>query len=115
MIARSSVFSGSPEYRQLRRVVDGAIESTFNDHPDYFRHRTKRRQATIRQSLVKRVVGGIMGYAEQSARGRSGFSPAVETPGPTVAAAAAGEGFAALPGGSGASNSEPPSTPGARQ
>lgn len=61
-------------YRQLWRVVDGAILDCMIHHPDYFSGSRQERMLTIRRSLAKRVVGAVMGYAEQSAKGRSGGS-----------------------------------------
>lgn len=64
-------------YRQLWRIVDGAVTDAFTSHPDYL---SSRQLATVaRRSVVKRVVGAIDGYVEQSTRGRSGAEPAAET------------------------------------
>lgn len=60
------------EYRQLWRIVDGAVADAFKMHPNYLSEDGKRWQ-TARQSIVKRVTGAILGYAEQSAQGRSGL------------------------------------------
>lgn len=65
---------GSPDYRQIWRVVDGAVASALDAHPNYVAPGKKLR--TVRNSIVKRVTGAIIGYAEQSAWVRSGSSPA---------------------------------------
>lgn len=57
-------------YRQLWRLVDGAVADCFNNHPDYLTERGQHYRAA-RRSLTKRVVGAVLGYAEQSARSRS--------------------------------------------
>lgn len=62
-----------PAYRQLWRVVDGAVRDAFDHHPDYL---TAKGARNARRSINKRVVGAVLGYAEQSARGRSGGRPA---------------------------------------
>lgn len=69
---------GTPEYRQVWRVVDGAVRSAFDAHPDYVP--TGKRLRTVRNSIVKRVTGALIGYAEGSAQGRPGSSPAVDSP-----------------------------------
>lgn len=55
-------------YRQLWRVVDGAVRDTFANHPEYLTDKG-RRDAQL--SIVKRVAGSLHGYAAQVARGRS--------------------------------------------
>lgn len=67
-------------YRQLWRVVDGAVADAFTCHPNYLTEAGKFR-SVARQSIVKRVTGAVLSYAEQSARGRSGDSPAAEKDG----------------------------------
>jgi len=64
----------SRAYRQLWRVVDGAVFDALYSHPDYL---TEKGMHAARASIVKRVTGSVMGFAEQSARGRSG-QPAAE-------------------------------------
>jgi len=54
-------------YRRLWRIVDGAVVDAFVHHPEYL---TERGRNAARLSIVKRVTGAIMGFAEQSARGR---------------------------------------------
>jgi len=65
----------SAAYRQLWRVVDGAVADAMKQHPDYYTNSGTRK---ARASIVKRVTGAVMGYAEQSAQGRSGSSPAAD-------------------------------------
>ena len=64
---------GNPQSRQLWRLVDGAVRSAFAAHPDYLAN--KRMEKTVRNSIVKRVTGTIIGYVEEvansSARTRS--------------------------------------------
>ena len=65
-------------YRQLVRLVDGAVRDAFANHPEYL---TKIGQRNVRASVVKRVAGTLWGYgkevtvnvsfAAQAARGRS--------------------------------------------
>lgn len=79
----------SPTYRQIWRVVDGAVDLALSAHPEYIAPGKNPR--TVRNSIVKRVVGAITGYAEQSAWTRSGSSPACEEAGPTAATGPAAE------------------------
>jgi len=65
----------SQAYRQLWRIVDGAVRDAFAHHPEYL---GTVRERTVRNSIVKRVTGAVLGYAEQTAEGRSGVRPAVE-------------------------------------
>lgn len=76
-MARTKIQSTSRgrAYRQLWRVVDGAVADALAAHPDYL---TKKGEISARASIVKRVTGAVLGYAEQSARGRSGASPAAD-------------------------------------
>lgn len=55
-------------YRQLQRIVDGAVRDAFAMHPEYL---TRSGRKFARGSITKRVAGSILGYAEQSAQGRS--------------------------------------------
>ena len=64
------------EYRQIWRLVDGAVRDALETHPEYL---TAQGHHNARGSIVKRVAGAIYGHAAQAARGRS------------VAAAAASE------------------------
>jgi hypothetical protein len=70
-------------YRQLWRIVDGAVRDTLLQHPDYVTPKGKR---SLRMSINKRVTGAVLGYAEQSARGRSGAVAAIPAAegGPTL-------------------------------
>jgi hypothetical protein len=79
---------GSPAYRQIWRIVDGAVASAFAAHPDYVA--SNKRLRTVRNSIVKRVVGAVTSHAEQSARVRSGSSPAHERPAVALTAAVGG-------------------------
>jgi hypothetical protein len=58
----------SPEYRQLWRLIDGAILDALNQHPNYVAPEVRRR---VRQAIAKRAVGAVMGHAAEAARGRS--------------------------------------------
>lgn len=55
-------------YAQLWKVVDGAIADALSQHPDYLTEKGQTPQA--RASITKRVVGTVLSYAEQSAKGR---------------------------------------------
>lgn len=66
---------GTRAYRQLWRIVDGAVADALRHHEDYLTQKGKR---SARRSITKRVTGAVLGYAEQSARGRSGASPAAD-------------------------------------
>lgn len=57
-------------YKQLWRVIDGAVADCFAQHPEYLH--PNRHERRVRSSIVKRVVGAVHGYAEQSAKSRSG-------------------------------------------
>lgn len=58
----------STAYAELWGVVDGAVVDAFKNHPDYL---TPKGQKSARTSVVKRVCGTVLSFAEQSARGRS--------------------------------------------
>lgn len=62
-------------YRQLWRVVDGAVFDALYTHEDYL---TAKGRRSARTSINKRVVGAVMGFASQTAKGRSGESPAAD-------------------------------------
>lgn len=64
-----------PIYRQFWRIVDGAVASCFEAHPDYL----ARPERNVRMSINKRVAGAMTGYITQVMQGRSGEEPAVET------------------------------------
>lgn len=65
----SAVAEKSAAYRQLWRVVDGAVFDALYTHQDYL---TPKGLRSARTSINKRVVGAVLGFAEQSARGRTG-------------------------------------------
>lgn len=69
-IKRLKPAKSGPAYRQLWRLVDGAVLDCFTNHPDYLTERGKNYD-TARRSLTKRVVGAVLGYASQKAQGRS--------------------------------------------
>jgi hypothetical protein len=71
-------------YRQLWRIVDGAVRDTLLQHPDYV---TPKGRRALRLSVNKRVTGAVLGYAEQSARGRSVVQAAAAEGGPAVCTA----------------------------
>ena len=56
-------------YRQVWRLVDGAIRETFAAHQDYLPNGKSEKR--IRNSLSKRIVGKFMGYISQVPRGSS--------------------------------------------
>ena len=55
-------------YQQLWRIVDGAVIDVFKSHKDYLSPKGRR---SAKNSIVKRVTGTVLGFAEQSAKGRS--------------------------------------------
>lgn len=57
----------SPAYSQLWGIVDGAVSDALNSHGDYL---TPKGRKSARVSIVKRVTGTVLGFAEQSAKGR---------------------------------------------
>jgi hypothetical protein len=56
-------------YRQVWRIVDGAVRDAFRQHPDYLS--PCRREAEIRRSIVKRVTGAFLGYVGEARRHRA--------------------------------------------
>ena len=56
-------------YGQLWRVIDGAVRAAFTAHPEYIP--PGQREKTVRNSIVKRVTGLVLSFAEQSAKVRS--------------------------------------------
>ena len=66
-------------YAALWRIVDGAVRDCFAAHPEYIPAGGDER--TIRNSIVKRVTGLALGYAVQTARGRSVEETAAENAG----------------------------------
>lgn len=57
----------NPTYRQIWRVVDGAVDLALSAHPEYIAPGKNPR--TVRNSIVKRVVGAIVGYQTQKEAG----------------------------------------------
>ena len=69
-------FHSTRAYRQLWRVVAGAVGDALAMHPEYLTQAGRRSAA---RSVTKRVTGAVMSYAvEAAARGRSGGSPAAD-------------------------------------
>lgn len=69
-----------PLYREVWRVVDGAVADAFKMHPDYLSKKGRTGRAA-RRSIVKRVVGAVLGFAEQAKtrqKGRVGVVVAAE-------------------------------------
>lgn len=58
---------GNKAYGQLWPIVDGAVADALKSHPDYL---TPKGERSARTSIVKRVTGTVIGFAEQSAKGR---------------------------------------------
>lgn len=48
-------------YRQLLRLIDGAVRDSFANHPEYL---TKIGRQSAQGSVVKRVAGSLWGYAK---------------------------------------------------
>lgn len=67
-MAKNHLAAKRRAYRQLWRVVDGAVFDCLYHHPDYL---TDKGRVAARMSINKRVVGAVLGFAEESARGRS--------------------------------------------
>lgn len=109
---RTAPLKDGRAYRQLWRIVDGAVRSALETHPDYLTEKG-RRTATARRLIVKRVVGAVMGYAEQSAQGRSGASPAAERQAPGTLAEPVGDGLLQPSQGDRATSSRSPISPSA--
>jgi hypothetical protein len=78
MPKRTAPEQGSPTYRQVWRVVDGAVREALRAHPDYIA--AGHRAGKVRNSITKRVVGAVCGYSAQAGWARSGFSPASAKP-----------------------------------
>ncbi len=49
-------------YRQLWRVIDGAVADAFSNHPEYLASGISPK--VVRASINKRVVGSVLSYAE---------------------------------------------------
>lgn len=54
------------DHRRLWRMVEGAVADAFRSHPDYLTERGRR--AAV-ESVTKRVVGTIVGAAQETRRG----------------------------------------------
>lgn len=67
---------GTPDERQIWRVVDGAVATMLHAHPEYF---TERGLKKAREALNKRVAQQISAYLAQAGWSRSGVSPARES------------------------------------
>lgn len=61
---------GGKFYRQLWRLVDGAVKDCFKKHPDYLTLKGHI-QHRARQSINKRVVGTILGYTQEAGISRT--------------------------------------------
>lgn len=56
------------DHQRLWRLVEGGVLDAFKSHPDYL---TAKGQSSAIQSVTKRVVGQLVGYAKQAqVRGR---------------------------------------------
>lgn len=55
-----------PVYRQFWRLVDGAVRDALAMHPEYVGPGQSER--TVRRSIVKRVVGALIGFAGRARR-----------------------------------------------
>lgn len=53
-------------YSQLWGIVDGAVADAFKCHPDYL---TPKGRRSAKTSVVKRVTGTVLSFAEESAKG----------------------------------------------
>jgi len=62
-------------YKQLWRVVDGAVADAFAMHPDYL---TAKGLRSAQLSVTKRVTGAVIGFAEQSAKAALVDNPAAD-------------------------------------
>jgi hypothetical protein len=58
---------GTEAYAKMWGIVDGGVADALKKHPDYL---TPKGQRSARTSIVKRVTGTVIGFAEQSARSR---------------------------------------------
>jgi hypothetical protein len=54
---------GTKAYRDLWRVIDGAVMDAFNKHPNYVAAGESER--TVRNSIVKRAVGAVLSFADE--------------------------------------------------
>jgi len=51
------------DYHALWKLVDGAVEDALTHHPDYLGKDVRRK--VVRNSINKRVVGAVLGYAKR--------------------------------------------------
>lgn len=58
---------GAEAYAKMWGIVDGGVADALKSHPDYLTPKGRRSAQT---SIVKRVTGTIISFAEQSAKGR---------------------------------------------
>lgn len=63
-------------YRQLVRLIDGAVRDTFDKHPEYL---TDAGEMSARRSIVKRAVGALWGYAKEVTEDNSFTAQAVQS------------------------------------
>lgn len=54
----------SPEYKKWHRRVEGQIRDAINSHPEWFSFKTRGQEATMVNSLAKRIVGEIIADAK---------------------------------------------------
>ena len=63
-------------YRQIYRVIDGAVADAILQHPEFF---ALGRQRNARTSIAKRVAGAVCGYLVEKElrrpKGRGGAGP----------------------------------------
>ena len=86
----------SGPYRQLWRIVEGAVNDAFKNHPDYL---TPKGRRNARSSIVKRVTGTVLSFAVEAARGlrkRADKDSGVHEPGPASPSYASGAAAGAL-------------------
>jgi hypothetical protein len=76
-------------YRQLWRIVDGAVADALSAHPDYL---TPKGQRSAQLSITKRVTGAVLGFAAEAARAGLVASPAADK-GAELHLPASGDGF----------------------
>lgn len=72
---------GIGAYAKMWSIVDGGVADALKNHPDYL---TPKGHRNARTSIVKRVTGTVIGFAEQSAKGRpqpAETAPAIVPPG----------------------------------
>lgn len=55
-----------PEHVRLWRMVEGAVVDALRQHPDFI---TEKGRQSLVASVTKRVVGNLLGHAQQTLRG----------------------------------------------